>query len=369
MNASSLPVNPDGTASRVLPYFQSLTLLRGVAALGVCGYHLTVAYRAGDAHPPPLLALALPLLSQGWFGVDLFFLISGYGLAAKLADRKIQGPRAAAAFAVNRFWRIFPLYWFCTGFVLLLALAAMRFNHTEPGSILPSTREGWYATALLVGPLVRSEPVIPVVSWALSLELAVYAVATVAIVARRWMRDVALLGAATLLALANLAGWRPEFPVLFTHWPEFVGGALLLATLRGRWQGGREFWLSAALLTGLVVVSLLIGPPRVAATLLVAIVLILAWGWDGRITGQPGFRWLLWCGRVSFPFFLLHVPVTMRLTNLAARWIPRESFGFVGVLLAAGGTALACAWAIHRWIEVPCLALARTQAASLQRTA
>src|ERR1700761_1914630 len=75
--------------------FETLDGLRGIAALAVVLYHL----------PLPLHALA----PRGYLAVDLFFLMSGFVVAAAYEERLLSG-LSTAAFALVRLKRLWPLY-------------------------------------------------------------------------------------------------------------------------------------------------------------------------------------------------------------------------------------------------------------------
>ncbi len=79
-----------------------LDALRGIAAVAVMAYHYTTRYaeQIGHLGPMPLDLLA------GKYGVQLFFLISGFVIFMTL-----ERTRTAMDFVVSRFSRLFPGYW------------------------------------------------------------------------------------------------------------------------------------------------------------------------------------------------------------------------------------------------------------------
>src|SRR4030095_2287642 len=79
-----------------------LDALRGLAALAVMIFHYTGHYGKNVGHVDrPLLELAL-----GNYGVQLFFMISGF-----VIFMTIEKTRTAMDFVVTRFSRLYPAYW------------------------------------------------------------------------------------------------------------------------------------------------------------------------------------------------------------------------------------------------------------------
>ena len=96
----------------------SLDALRGVAICSVVIFH----YVSGDLPPQHLDGLrsvVLLLVSLGWAGVDLFFVLSGFLIGGILIDNREAG-NLFGVFYVRRIARIIPLYVLAVGLVLLL---------------------------------------------------------------------------------------------------------------------------------------------------------------------------------------------------------------------------------------------------------
>jgi peptidoglycan/LPS O-acetylase OafA/YrhL len=88
-----------------------LDVFRGVAALWVAMFHLTLRYDEAFLHQPAPLK---PLL-DGTYGVELFFMISGFVILMTL-----QRSRSWVDFAVHRFARLYPAYWLSVACACLL---------------------------------------------------------------------------------------------------------------------------------------------------------------------------------------------------------------------------------------------------------
>jgi len=113
--------------------------LRGVAITLVVFFHLVLG-----ALPEHGLSLTIfgsavslsPLLTNGWTGVNLFFILSGFVLflpyAADRGAMSELGDRMA--FYRRRFWRLMPLFFVAT--IVAWLLAAARHGNTSIGDLL-----------------------------------------------------------------------------------------------------------------------------------------------------------------------------------------------------------------------------------------
>jgi peptidoglycan/LPS O-acetylase OafA/YrhL len=100
-------------SSRSVP----LDALRGLAILSVMVYHFTGVL----GHTTTLGRSLLWVGHQGWVGVDLFFVLSGYLITGILWDERGANVRSYfVTFYARRTLRIFPLYYGVIALVLVL---------------------------------------------------------------------------------------------------------------------------------------------------------------------------------------------------------------------------------------------------------
>ncbi|MBZ6397130.1 MULTISPECIES: acyltransferase family protein [Pantoea] len=95
-----------GTMNRI----QSIHYLRGIAALLVVAYHnrsFSYEHYTGENWTEVLF-------QGGAFGVDLFFLISGFIIA--YSTRRAEHSHLSD-YVLRRFFRIYPVFWLVLGFV------------------------------------------------------------------------------------------------------------------------------------------------------------------------------------------------------------------------------------------------------------
>lgn len=93
----------------------NIQALRGIAALSVVAFHLIpIEAKYGSGEP------ILPSFFEfGMFGVDLFFVISGFVMAS-LTKGKFQNVSNALTFLCQRLSRIYPVYWLYSALVLII---------------------------------------------------------------------------------------------------------------------------------------------------------------------------------------------------------------------------------------------------------
>jgi peptidoglycan/LPS O-acetylase OafA/YrhL len=130
----------------------NIQALRGIAALLVVCFHLVPIeekYGVGIS--------VLPIFfKHGMFGVDLFFVISGF-IMTSITKGQFQSASNASNFLYHRVSRIYPAYWFYSALVLIVFLIRPEWvNNAQgnqvnilssfllwPESTLPLINVGW----------------------------------------------------------------------------------------------------------------------------------------------------------------------------------------------------------------------------------
>lgn len=105
---------PDLVADAPARHYDALDLLRGVAALVVCLYHVAFLFMDNRL-----------LFDSGFLCVDMFFMLSGFVIAANY-DRKIAAGQSLRQFAIDRLARLYPLFALTTA-IGFLAVNAQQF--------------------------------------------------------------------------------------------------------------------------------------------------------------------------------------------------------------------------------------------------
>lgn len=126
---SAAEISPVKTEKK---YIKGLDFLRAVAALSVCLYHFS-----GVALPKVTNVYMKPLFANGWLGVDIFFVISGFIIPYSLLGKKYSASEIGP-YLVKRIIRINPPAYAALALVLLqwfLIDNYINHNHVYTGGI------------------------------------------------------------------------------------------------------------------------------------------------------------------------------------------------------------------------------------------
>jgi peptidoglycan/LPS O-acetylase OafA/YrhL len=116
--------------------------LRGVAIIAVLCSHLI--------WPSPSFDGIDRVLFNGWVGVDLFFVLSGFLITRILCETRDE-PGYFRRFYVRRSLRIFPIYYLFLAILFLVVPLILRLSHEEMSTSLRDLidRQGWYWSYLV----------------------------------------------------------------------------------------------------------------------------------------------------------------------------------------------------------------------------
>ena len=154
------------------PRYASLDHWRGFAAIAVLIFHGFGAVRGAGLDVHSSLVLVKSASDLGWLGVHLFFVISGYCIAAKV-DGVVAAGEGSWQFAKDRFLRIYLPYWAACVFAARIGIAALPFNAGTWAGTVPSSLSSLVSNILLVEPYTGADPLL-LVSWSLVFEMGFY---------------------------------------------------------------------------------------------------------------------------------------------------------------------------------------------------
>ncbi|MEU4571481.1 acyltransferase family protein [Nonomuraea sp. ATR24] len=203
------------TAAPVRPRLGWLDALRGLAALVVVYEHaLNPLY-------PELRGVTGPWFDAGWYGVIVFFLVSGYVIPASLERRG-----SVAGFWIGRGFRLYPLWAVVVCAALLLVVTGIDGIHVY---LTDNPVTATLAHLTMLQDLLNAPNVVNVL-WTLSYEMAFYLLVTALFVAR-WHRRSAEVAAGFGVLAVVAGGVLPT--ILLTH-----RGPTLVTTLAAVVLGG-----------------------------------------------------------------------------------------------------------------------------------
>lgn len=337
--------------------YRTLDHWRGVAALGAMAFHGFGGMRMGQVPPHASVAWLKMLSDVGWFGVHLFFVISGYCIAASIYNLSQKGV-GPLAFLSDRLLRIYPAYWAACLVSIAVNAVTAPFNHISLNATLPIEWNAAVANFLLIEPYVGLDGTFLLVGWSLVYEVGFYALVAVGFGLYSCGVNVWILGsAAALLTIGGLLGGHSAWLYVLLYWPDFLFGVIVFTVLWARQRSNRGAWL-LLLVPSLLVLQLLGGQDmdrlkQVLGTGCFALLLIWLHRWDAILAGWRGMRWLAWVGTMSYSLYLVHVPLGSRVINLAGRWIRPDSVWVLPLELVYWMVCLFAAYAFFQLCEKP----------------
>jgi peptidoglycan/LPS O-acetylase OafA/YrhL len=334
---------------------RSIQILRAIAATAVVYFHCN-SPRGGFGLPP-----------TGAWGVDIFFVISGFIIARTAVRRR-------ANFLRTRVIRVVPIYLVATVLMVGVVLAVPgRVNSTEVSAagLLKSALFIPYEMTTRPGPILE-------VGWTLNYEMFFYVVVALALLVTRSAKR-GLGGAAGLLCLLVVTGWvSPSGSYLIRFYQsnlllEFLSGVLLWVVYarshrtRGIFAAGRT---ASAVAGGFMI--------AVGATLLVVedTSTVVEGGSDlrflqyglpalllvaGGLLAEPALpaaRWvtpLVELGDASYALYLFHPFVILFLSRivLGGALLGAALELRVAMLLLAIALCLAAGVVANRYVDAP----------------
>lgn len=340
----------------------SLTGLRGVASAWVMLFHVClVAPMVGAGW-----IVKVGVLSVGWIGVDLFFVLSGFLLMwTHGADFARPTIAAINRFGFARILRVYPLSLAVLALIAVIFWAdpslAAWYRSDRPANLSASA---FVRTALLATRWVKgdggewNEPV-----WSLSVELVGYA----AFPLLAWLIVGRSQKAAAAIAVASLAALTvfqfrsgalsivaiDQIPALVRMGCCFTAGMAMCRVRQSFSDTTIPHAAEASLVAGLLVAAcchfdlgLLVEPAAFAL-----LVFFLSFG-VGSLDRFLSSRPVMFLGRISFPLYLVHLTPLLWLAehcrNAGVRPVAAS-----GLLVADVALCTAAATVLHYLVERP----------------
>jgi exopolysaccharide production protein ExoZ len=298
---------------------------RGVACLAVLCFH-AAAVVVSKWLEPQTSSRSIPLLYEfatyGYLGVELFFVISGYCIAAAAAAA-LRRNSGWLGFCTARIRRIFPTYWFALALTTLAArvsilLLSHGYLHDSNSARFNFSVPYWISNLTLTQLFFRQPSACPV-AWTLCYEIGFYAIVAASFFSHRFVRSetqfLSILHGLTVLSMTvNIIAPR-YCPLPFDLWPLFGLGILAYDIISNGWNL-RAGSVVAVLILQFVAFSLYhpalegaMGQPvRLAfpVGLAFATVIVLLHPFDAVLSRNIAIRGLMTIGLLSYSLYLTH---------------------------------------------------------------
>ena len=346
--------------------------LRGVAAMLVVVFHLSDAANIRD-----LPAIGW-LMAHGNFGVEIFFVISGFVITYSVRNAVHTGS-FFGRFALRRSIRLDPPYWTAIIAEIVLLKVSLAFF---PDHKLPMPTAADVVAHVFYAQTLLGRMHIVTIFWTLCYEIQFYLFMVGTLVATRSLalklpsvnrrRILIAIGAIMFVYSIAIDAEILPYPLdgLFVdRWYQFSLGIVTLAFVSG-WLPRTALFLSWAV----VGVFLLVGPVTVytlqsALTCVgTSMLIVLATRTPSieRMAARPSIQFL---GKISYSLYLIHAVIGWRFVSAALRLMPIEPTVPVriAVFLAGVGVSVVGAYVMFRLIELPSRNLASRIAVERRR--
>lgn len=331
-----------------------LDSLRGIACICVMLFHYTAYYHHNWGHAQtPII-----LFEYGKYGVELFFLISGFVIFMSLKKKNIKD------FLVLRFWRLFPTYWFAV-------VAIFVVSYFIP--ILPEVAVHGRITPLelLVNftmiPTVFSLRYVDSSHWSLGFELLFYLYISAFFLLGK-LREIRVVYVFLFLTSLSVF-WHISIDRFFdiqawmtvwwkedmSHWQYVLSKVFILPYVHLFLMGISLYLIHQKRKIILSVFCIIFG---IAADYFI-------WGWEHLIAvtiitlvfstaisfKMPFLRnkFLLYLGAISYSLYLIHQNIGFRIIQIAERNGVNSNIAILAAILLV----IFLAHPLHFWLEKP----------------
>jgi peptidoglycan/LPS O-acetylase OafA/YrhL len=312
------------------------------------------------------------LFANGWMGVDLFFVLSGFLITGILLDTR-HAENYFGTFYVRRSLRIWPLY---VALLVFMFAVVPRFGAAEARTVFEKSSP-WWAYPLFLQNLLVPVPTSAAgplaVTWSLAIEEQFYLVwpFVVRFLSRAAVRRlaIAVICLSPLLRLYLASRGVNLYTNVFCRLDGLMAGALLAVFVRSDAPAPSRFtrraWLSLALVVPLACAAEAAGARWIvfslsaaASTAFIYLALFSDHSWLRRALTN---RALVYTGTISYGLYLLH-----KIPFDAAKGVGADRHPLVAlpILFAACYATATLSWIV---LERPFLRLGASAASTASR--
>ena len=358
--------------------YLTLDAWRGVAALSVCVYHSSavIVDKQLNGHSTPFYDVCM----YGFLGVQIFFVISGYCIAASAAS-VLRNGKPLSNFVIARIRRIYPACW--ASLLLILGLQVLATTLVRAGILHDSTMANtsvshdalfWFSNVTLTQ-VFLNQNFISAVCWTLCYEIAFYMLVAAAIVGVRVFsrhrsvdRLLLILHGVSIISLVGLIASRSHVPFPFDLWPQFGLGIVAFHWLNG--GNKRIAWVCSAIIGLLTCVfiasrnadlSVMHLSSRLVYTtsLVFAACVIPLRSIDTRMSKSHVVSLLRWIGLFSYSLYLTHFVMLGMINQLLRIGLKTSAYHYLQMPVSVF-LAVVAGWLFYLVAEKPFLAKSRS---------
>lgn len=301
--------------------YQTLDHWRGLAALVVILKH-TPLYTLGNDAAVLFRSTLIEFYHHGWWGVPVFFAISGYCVTAA-ADRSSD----VLTYFSRRMRRIYPPYLISTFLIVLLWFLLGDFWSRQPNPIASPASFGFWewlgnltlSSVWLSRLLNEHIPFLNAIAWTLCYEEAYYLIVglVLAIAGSRWL-FVGISVITGVFFLLPYFGINTSSTPADRFWNGFAAGVAAYFIVKER-----SFWIRF-LYTVTLVAATIILLTRMSNNVeaggaigaVFACILVVLHPFDSTLSSIRILWPLQWCGQRCYSIYLVHWPVCKLLATL-----------------------------------------------------
>ena len=343
--------------------FEFLDGLRGIAALLVVVFHFNNILIQNEIFPFPKIINWI--LAQGEFGVEIFFVLSGFVIAYSIRNYRIS-ISFAGNFFIKRSIRLDPPYWMTL--LILTSLTILgNFFKAVPMPLAPI--DDILINSLYLSDIMDIPRILPV-SWTLALEIQFYMfyillVSFIQFLNSKFSKDkdavsmsvpaLIILNALMLVSLLQNTphALLPSIQGLFVYkWYSFFIGCLACWSML-KFIPSAFFWINFSFI-GMYALNVHSGA---YATCLVSLIIYGVAMKDKMHSFLTSFIFQ-YLGKISYSLYLLHWVVGLKVMDISLRNtdVFHHSLGALLLLLAVAiSTSIFAADIFYRFIELPSL--------------
>jgi len=322
-----------------------LDSLRGIAAMGVVLHHFIVIYGIkygfGDIkYPPEWLDISI-----GRYGVELFFIISGFVISLTL-----EKGNSVIEFAISRFSRLFPTYWFC------LSLTSITLFFFSGVNVFD---EGQFIYNLTMAPLFFWKDPVDGSYWTLMYELFFYFIIAILfgrlgqITTKRLILFFVIFSCFALYNFFYPIHVRVQYVLLFPHLNLFWAGIIFYKIWKSKRDNSGPTTHFYALISLLLFIQwsmclLSIGRVNIYSSVLISLYFLLFYLFINNKLSYLNNKYLVALGTISYSLYLIHQEIGYILIDFLYE---HSNSIFISIFLSIL-FCISLATIINRYIEI-----------------